>query len=95
MEIKGRVKIYYCEERRSMEVKPDKVIDARGSFCPGPLIKLIKAVKESEVGQIISVYSTDSGSKKDIPLWVEKSGHELIGVFDRGDYIEFIVRKLK
>ncbi|MEM0457154.1 MAG: sulfurtransferase TusA family protein [Nitrososphaerota archaeon] len=75
------------------DVKVDRVIDARGSFCPGPLMELIKAIREAKVGEVISVYSSDSGSKRDIPLWVEKAGHELIGVFDRNGYAEFIVRK--
>jgi len=75
------------------DIKPTKVIDARGSFCPGPLMELIKAIKEAKVGDVIAVYSTDSGSKRDIPLWVEKAGHELIGVFEREGYTEFVVRK--
>ncbi len=75
------------------EVKVDIVVDARGSYCPGPLMELIKAIKKASVGQVIAVYSSDSGSKKDIPLWVEKAGHELIAVNDKGDYTEFIVRK--
>ncbi|MEM2909516.1 MAG: sulfurtransferase TusA family protein [Nitrososphaerota archaeon] len=77
----------------SQDVKVDRVIDARGSFCPGPLMELIKAIREAKVGEVVSVYSSDSGSKRDIPLWVEKAGHELIGVFDRNGYAEFIVRK--
>ncbi len=77
------------------EVKPDIVVDARGSYCPGPLMELIKAIKKAEVGQVIAVYSSDSGSKTDIPLWVEKAGHELIAVNDKGDYTEFLVRKKK
>lgn len=77
------------------EVKPTKVIDARGSFCPGPLMELIKAIREAKVGDVIAVYSTDSGSKRDIPLWVEKAGHELIGVYEREGYTEFVVRKKK
>jgi TusA-related sulfurtransferase len=78
-----------------MEVKPDRVVDARGSFCPGPLMELIKAVKQAKVGEVIAVYSTDSGSKRDIPLWVKKAGHELIGVFERDEYTEFVVKKVK
>ena len=78
-----------------MEIKPDRVVDARGSFCPGPLMELIKAIRKAEVGEVIAVYSTDSGSKRDIPKWVEKAGHELIGVFEREGYTEYIVRKTK
>lgn len=78
-----------------MKIKPDKVVDARGSLCPGPLMELIKAIKEAEVGEVISVYSTDSGSKRDIPLWVKKAGHKLIRVIDRQKYTEFIIKKMK
>lgn len=78
-----------------MEVKPDRVVDARGSFCPGPLMELIKAIRKAKVGEVIAVYSTDSGSKRDIPKWVEKAGHELIGIFEREGYTEFVVKKVK
>ena len=78
-----------------MEVKPDRVVDARGSFCPGPLMELIKAIRKAKVGEVIAVYSTDSGSKRDIPKWVEKAGHELVGVFEREGYTEFVVKKVK
>lgn len=77
------------------EVKVDKVIDARGSHCPGPLMELIKAIRRAKVGEVIAVYSSDSGSKTDIPLWVNKAGHELIGIYERDGYTEFVVRKLR
>lgn len=77
------------------EYKVNKVVDARGSHCPGPLMELIKAIKNSQVGEVISVYSTDSGSKTDIPLWVKKAGHELLGVYERDGYTEFVVRKTR
>ena len=72
-----------------------RVIDARGSFCPGPLMELIRGMKESEVGDVIAVLSTDKGSKTDIPKWVEKAGHRLIGVFTRDGYDEIIVEKVR
>lgn len=56
-----------------------KVIDARGSFCPGPLMELIAAMKMVEVGGEIEILSTDTGSATDIPQWVKKVGHEHLG----------------
>ena len=53
--------------------KADKTIDARGSFCPGPLLELIRGVKSVPVGAIVAVFSSDPGSNKDIPLWIEKA----------------------
>jgi tRNA 2-thiouridine synthesizing protein A len=70
-------------------------IDARGSFCPGPLMELIRAMREAEIGDVIAVLSSDKGSKIDIPKWVEKAGHNLIGVFARDGYDEIIVEKVR
>ncbi|MEN2975007.1 MAG: sulfurtransferase TusA family protein [Candidatus Caldarchaeales archaeon] len=73
----------------------DRIVDARGSHCPGPLMELIKAVKNAQVGEVVAVYSTDSGSKTDIPLWVKKAGHELLGIYERDGYTEFVIRKAR
>ena len=56
----------------------NRTIDAQGSFCPGPLMELIRGIRESQVGDVLAVLSSDKGSKIDIPRWVEKAGHRLI-----------------
>lgn len=73
----------------------DKVIDARGSHCPGPMMELIRAIKSASVGQTITVWTTDAGSKRDIPLWCQKAGQEYVGVTQAGGYEEITVRKIK
>ncbi len=75
------------------EVKVTRVVDARGSMCPGPLMALIGAVREQKVGDVIAVYSGDTGSRTDIPLWVKKAGHELLGIKDHEGYAEFVILK--
>ena len=40
-------------------------------------------------------YRSDSGSKIDIPKWVEKAGHRLVGVETRDGYDEIVVEKLR
>lgn len=70
-----------------------RTIDARGSFCPGPLMELIRGIRESAAGDVLAVYSSDSGSRTDIPKWVDKAGHRLIGVFTRDGYDEIVVEK--
>ena len=77
------------------EVKPNKTIDARGTFCPGPLMELIKTIKEEPVGTVIEVLTSDKGSVKDIPEWVKKAGHELIGIFEKEGYWSIVVKKTK
>ena len=70
-----------------------RTVDARGSFCPGPLMELIRAIRESQVGDVIAVYSSDNGSKTDIPKWVEKAGHRLVELEARDGYDEIVVEK--
>ena len=72
-----------------------RTVDARGSFCPGPLMELIRAIRESQVGDVIAVRSTDKGSKLDIPKWVEKAGHRLVSLDPREGYDEIVVQKLR
>lgn len=75
------------------ELTITKEIDARGSFCPGPLLELIRGVKSVAVGDVVAVLSSDPGSNKDIPLWIQKANHEFIGAFKEDGYIRFMVRK--
>ena len=72
-----------------------RVIDARGAFCPGPLMELIAALKLAEVGDEIEVWSSDQGSIKDIPEWVKKVGHEMVGVNQQEGYAALVVKKVK
>ncbi len=72
-----------------------KVIDARGSFCPGPLMELIAAIKSAQVGDELEVLSTDQGSAKDIPEWLNKVGHEHLGTTETGGVWHVNVRKKK
>jgi len=79
----------------AMSVEPRIVLDARGSFCPGPLMELIRGIKQAKVGEVIEVWSSDQGSRKDIPFWVQKAGHGLVDVVDEGGYVRFVVKKLR
>ncbi len=72
-----------------------KSIDARGAYCPGPLMELIANLKLVEIGDEIEVLSSDKGSAADIPVWVEKVKHELVGIEELDDHWSIVVRKLK
>ncbi len=76
-------------------VQIDKTIDARGMACPGPLMNLIGAIRQGEIGQTFDVLSSDEGSKTDIPAWVAKAKHELVEVRPDAGFAHFIVRKVR
>lgn len=77
------------------DVVVTKQVDARGSFCPGPLMELIKSIKKGAVGEVFEVISNDKGSKVDIPQWVQKMGHEIAHEKEDGADYYIAVRKMK
>jgi TusA-related sulfurtransferase len=72
-----------------------KVIDARGSFCPGPLMELISWIKLAEVGDELELLSSDKGSAHDVPEWVNKVGHELVDSREEAGVWHITVKKKK
>lgn len=70
-------------------------IDARGMPCPGPLMSLIGAIREGEVGDLLEVLSSDEGSRTDIPAWIRKAGHEIVEIADEDGFARFVVRKAR
>jgi len=73
----------------------EKSIDARGMACPGPLMNLIGAIRQGQVGQVFEVLSSDEGSRTDIPAWVAKAKHELVEVREDQGFAHYIVRKAR
>lgn len=70
-------------------------VDARGSACPGPLLEAKKAIGKVRVGEVLEIFSNDSGTRNDIPIWANKVGHEFIGCLSADGYDRIFVRRKK
>ncbi len=76
------------------KVRPAKVVDARGTACPGPLLEAKKTIGTVSLGQTIEVWSGDPSTKSDLPKWAEKVGHEYLGAIQADGYDRiFVVRR--
>ena len=71
----------------------DKTVDARGTSCPGPLLAAKKEIANITSGQIMEVLSADEGTKKDIPKWAQKKGHDYMGVVEEDGYFRIYLKK--
>ncbi len=47
-----------------------------------PILRVKKELKSLKTGQIIELWSTDPGSKKDMPDFAKKQGDEFLGYVD-------------
>jgi tRNA 2-thiouridine synthesizing protein A len=63
---------------------PDRVVDARGTFCPVPIVETAKAAKELGPGQVLLVLATDPGVESDLQYWCKSTKNEYLGVDREG-----------
>ncbi|HEY8986531.1 MAG TPA: aminotransferase class V-fold PLP-dependent enzyme [Streptomyces sp.] len=80
----GRVR-----EKLGASVTPVRgtVVDSLGKRCPIPVIELAKAIKNVEVGAMVTVLADDEAAKLDIPAWCEMTGHEYVGAEETAYFI--------
>ena len=79
------------EELKDLQV--GKTVDARGTACPGPLLEAKKAIGAIDSGQTMEVLSSDEGTKKDLPKWCNKKGHDFLGIVEEPGYFKVFMKK--
>ncbi len=80
-------------ELRSLDI--NRLVDARGTACPGPLLEAKRAMTGVPKGEIMEVLSSDRSTNHDLPLWAEKVGHEYLGTLEESGYWRIFVRRGK
>ena len=71
----------------------DAELDARGLFCPEPVMMLHNRINDVEPGQVLRGLATDPPPTRDIPRFCQFLGHELIGEHEQdGEYVYLIRR---
>lgn len=75
------------------EVKADQIMDAKGLYCPEPVMLLHNRVREMGVGEVLQVIATDPSTQRDIPKFCTFLGHELIAQHAEADTYSYFIRK--
>ncbi|MCK5029311.1 MAG: sulfurtransferase TusA family protein [Bacteroidales bacterium] len=75
-----------------MEIK--ETLDCKGLSCPMPMMKLAKAIKGLNSGEVLEMLGTDPGTKSDLPKWCEKTGNTIVeeGEAESGVF-RFLIQK--
>lgn len=77
------------------QIQAAKVVDARGSACPGPLLEAKKGIGAIKVDEVLEIWSGDARTKEDIPRWAAKVGHEFLGFTEADGYDRIFIKRLK
>ncbi|MGO8686899.1 MAG: sulfurtransferase TusA family protein [Candidatus Dormibacteria bacterium] len=72
-----------------------RVVDARGTGCPGPLLEAKKAMAGVAVGDVIELWSSDPQTKADVSAWAGKVGHGYLGAVAAEGYDRVLIRRAK
>lgn len=76
-------------------IQAAKIVDARGTACPGPLLEAKKGVGAVKVGEVLEIWSGDPQTKNDIPRWAKKVGHEFLGILETDGYDRIFIKRSK
>lgn len=69
------------------------ILDARGLFCPEPVMLLHKKMREINGGETLRVLATDPSTTRDVPKFCHFLGHELVSHSEAGDEFHYVIRK--
>ena len=72
-----------------------KTLDARGLFCPSPVMQTNVELSKMQIGEILTVLADDPAAEDDIANWARRLGHEVIKMEKTGNEIRFEIKKIK
>jgi tRNA 2-thiouridine synthesizing protein A len=80
-------------ELRTLKVA--KLVDARGTACPGPLLEARRGIGECPVGGVMEIQSSDQDTIISVERWCKKMGYEYLGDVENDGFWSIYFRKTK
>ena len=71
----------------------DSEMNARGLFCPEPVMLLHNRIAELEIGQILKVVATDPSTTRDIPRFCQFLNHQLLASKEQDEEFIYFIRR--
>jgi tRNA 2-thiouridine synthesizing protein A len=71
----------------------EHLLDARGLFCPEPVMLLHKKVREIAEGEVLVLIATDPSTTRDVPKFCHFLGHELLNSSEKDKTFRYSIRK--
>lgn len=72
-----------------------EVLDARGLYCPEPVMLLHNKIRDIESGQLLRLIATDPSTTRDVPKFCHFLGHELLESSEQDGRFSYLIRKVE
>ena len=81
------------DELRTLKIA--KMVDARGTACPGPLLEARRAISECPVGGVMEIQSSDMDTVVSVQRWCKKMEFEYLGDLENDGFWNIYLRRTK
>ena len=75
------------------EIEVAATLDARGLYCPEPVMMLHNRIADLRDGEVLEVLATDPSTERDIPKFCQFLGHPLLQHENGGGEYRYLIRK--
>ena len=70
-----------------------RVLDVKGLYCPEPVLRTKRAMRDLPAGETLTVIATDPAAVMDFPYFCHQAGLELLSVTKEPGLLTFEIRK--
>ncbi|MGM0953296.1 MAG: sulfurtransferase TusA [Pseudomonadota bacterium] len=71
----------------------DAELDARGLYCPEPVMMLHNRINDVAPGGVLRVVATDPSTTRDIPRFCQFLGHDLMSEEEQNGEFVYLIRR--
>jgi len=72
-------------------VEPTHKLDVLGHYCPVPVSQARKALSKLAGGNVLLVIADDPETMHDLPMLIERLGHNLVDAQESAGEFQFII----
>jgi tRNA 2-thiouridine synthesizing protein A len=76
-------------------IQAAKVVDARGTACPGPLLEARRAISDCPIGGVMEIQSSDLDTIVSVQRWCAKMEFEYLGDVENDGFWSIYLRRTK
>jgi tRNA 2-thiouridine synthesizing protein A len=80
-----------ADELRALKI--GKLVDARGTACPGPLLEARRAISDCPVGGVMEIQSSDADTVVSVERWCNKMQFEYLGNVENDGFWSIYLRR--
>ena len=81
--------------REKKEVGATHRLDVLGFYCPVPVVKTRQTLHKLSNGDVLEVLADDPETLHDMPLLLNRSQHQLLGIINENGEIRFTIEVIK